>query len=120
LDVQVTSNPAEAGPRDDVTFDVQVTNNQGQPVEGEFSLAVVDLASLKLADPNSEDILPAFYSEQPLGIQTGLSVAAYTGRNARQPAGGGGGGGGDVPFIREIRIRYFGSIAHYQFRRTWR
>jgi uncharacterized protein YfaS (alpha-2-macroglobulin family) len=101
LDVQVTSNPTEAGPRDDVTFDVQVKDKQGQPVAGEFSLSVVDLASLKLADPNSEDILPAFYSEQPLGIQTGLSVAAYSGRDARQPAGGGGGGGGDVPFIRE-------------------
>jgi uncharacterized protein YfaS (alpha-2-macroglobulin family) len=99
--VQVTSNPAEAGPREDVTFDVQVKDKQGQPVEGEFSLSVVDLAVLKLADPNSEDIVPAFYSEQPLGIQTGISVAAYTGRDARQPAGGGGGGGGEVPFIRE-------------------
>src|SRR6185436_6228121 len=41
LHVQVTSNPTEAGPRQDVTFDVQVTDNQGQPVEGEFSLSVV-------------------------------------------------------------------------------
>lgn len=101
LNVQVTSNPPEAGPRQDVTFDVLVTDNQGQPVEGEFSLAVVDLASLVLADPNAEDILPAFYSEQPLGIETGLSLAAYSGRDAVQP-GGGGGGGGDVPlFVRE-------------------
>ncbi len=101
LNVQVTSNPAEAGPRDDVTFDVAVTDNQGQPVEGEFSLSVVDLASLALADPNSEDILPAFYSNQPLGIQTGISVAAYTGRNAIPPGGLGGGGGAEVPFLRE-------------------
>ncbi len=85
LNVQVTSNPAEAEPREDVTFDVQVTDNQGEPVEGEFSLSVVDLASLALADPNSEDILSAFYSNQPLGIETGLSVAAYTGRNASLP-----------------------------------
>lgn len=101
LNVQVTSSPVEAGPRDEVTFDVQVTDNQGQPVEGEFSLSVVDLASLAVADPNSQDILPAFYSNQPLGIQTGLSVAAYTGRNAIPPGGMGGGGGGEVPFLRE-------------------
>lgn len=101
LNVQVLSNPAQAGPRDDVTFDVQVTDNLGQPVEGEFSLSVVDLAALAVAEPNSQDILPAFYNNQPLGVQTGLSVAAYTGRDMTPPAGGGGGGGGEVPFLRE-------------------
>jgi len=101
LNVQVTSNPTEAGPREDVTFDVQVTDNQGKPVEGEFSLSVVDLATLALADPNAEDILPAFYKEQPLGIETGLSLAAYSGRNSTQPGGGGGGGGGELPVLRE-------------------
>ncbi len=101
LKVQVASNPAQAGPRDEVTFDVQVTDHEGQPVEGEFSLAVVDEAVLKLADPNAEDILPAFYSEQPLGVETGISVAAYTGRNATEAGGGGGGGGAEVPILRE-------------------
>ncbi len=101
LNVQVTASPAESEPRQDVTFDVQVTDNQGAPVEGEFSLSVVDKASLALADPNSKDILSAYYSIQPLGVETGLSVAAYTGRDASLPVGGGGGGGGDVPFLRE-------------------
>ncbi|HJR79792.1 MAG TPA: Ig-like domain-containing protein, partial [Anaerolineales bacterium] len=101
LNVQVTSNPPEAGPRQDVTFDVLVTDHQGAPVEGEFSLSVVDLASLALADPNAEDILPAFYSEQPLGIETGLSLAAYSGRDALQPGGGGGGGDEGPLFVRE-------------------
>ncbi|HLO32984.1 MAG TPA: Ig-like domain-containing protein [Anaerolineales bacterium] len=101
LNVQVSPNPAKAGPRDNVTFDVQVTDSTGQPVEGEFSLSVVDLATLALANPNSEDILPAFYSNQPLGIETGLSLAAYSGRNASQPGGLGGGGGGAPIVIRE-------------------
>ena len=101
LNVQVASNPPQAGPREEVTFDVQVTDNQGQPVEGEFSFSVVDLATLALADPNAEDILPAFYKEQPLGIETGLSLAVYTGRNASQGGGGGGGGDGGLPFVRE-------------------
>ncbi len=101
LNVTVTSSPQETEPRQDVTFDVQVTDNQGAPVEGEFSLAVVDKASLALADPNSQDILSAYYSNQPLGIETGLSIAAYTGRDAIMPGGMGGGGGGEVPFTRE-------------------
>lgn len=102
LNVQVVPNPTQAGPRDEVTFGVQVTDNQGKPVQGEFSLSVVDLASLALADSNAEDILPAFYSNQPLGVETGLSLAGYTGRGASQPGGmGGGGGGEETPVIRE-------------------
>jgi len=101
LNVQVIPNPGEAGPRDNVTFDVVVTDHQGQPVEGEFSLAVVDKAVLALADPNAEDILPAYYSNQPLGIETGLSLAAYTGRDALMPGGMGGGGGDNIFFLRE-------------------
>ncbi|NJC96402.1 MAG: hypothetical protein FIB03_08700 [Anaerolineae bacterium] len=98
LNVQVISNPTEAGPRDNVTFDVLVTDNNGQPVQGEFSLSVVDKAVLALADPNVEDILPAFYGNQPLGIQTGLSLSAYSGRSLLQP-GGLGGGGGEAPLV---------------------
>ncbi|HSQ39084.1 MAG TPA: MG2 domain-containing protein, partial [Anaerolineales bacterium] len=75
LKVQLFSNPSEAGPRDQVTFDVVVTDTQDQPVQGEFSLSVVDLATLALANSNVEDILPAFYSNQPLGIETGISLA---------------------------------------------
>ncbi|HXF84980.1 MAG TPA: Ig-like domain-containing protein [Anaerolineales bacterium] len=102
LNVQVIPSPPQAGPRDSVTFDVLVTDHTGQPVEGEFSLSVVDQAALALADPNAEDILSAFYSTQPLGIETGLSLAAYSGRRVNTPGGLGGGGGGEVPtFVRE-------------------
>ena len=101
LKVQLFSNPSEAGPRDEVTFDVVVTDHQDQPVQGEFSLSVVDLATLALADPNAQDILPAFYSDQPLGIETSLSLAAYGGRNIFEASGRGGGGGDAPPFIRE-------------------
>jgi len=100
LRVQISPNPTQAGPRDNVTFDVAVTDNAGQPVQGEFSLSVVDKSVLALANPNAEDIVPAFYSNQPLGIETGLSLAAYSRRNALQP-GGLGGGGGDVTIVRQ-------------------
>ena len=101
LKVQLFSNPSEAGPRDQVTFDLVVTDHQDQPVQGEFSLSVVDLATLALADSNVEDILPAFYSNQPLGIETGISLAAYGGRDILEPGGLGGGGGDEASFIRE-------------------
>ncbi len=99
LNVQVIPNPGEAGPRDNVTFDVVVTDHVGQPVEGEFSLSVVDQAVLALADPNAQDILPAYYSNQPLGIETGLSLAVYGGRSNLELGGGGGGGGEEGPFF---------------------
>jgi uncharacterized protein YfaS (alpha-2-macroglobulin family) len=101
LTVQVVPNPTQAGPRDEVTFGIQVTDHQGNPVQGEFSLSVVDQASLALAAPNAEDILPAFYSNQPLGLETGLSLAGYTGRTASQPGGMGGGGEQTLTVIRE-------------------
>ena len=101
LKVQLFSNPSEAGPRDPVTFDVVVTDHQDEPVQGEFSLSVVDLATLALADSNVEDILPAFYSNQPLGIETGISLAVYGGRDLLEPGGLGGGGGDGTMFVRE-------------------
>ncbi|HEY5731840.1 MAG TPA: Ig-like domain-containing protein [Anaerolineales bacterium] len=101
LKVQLFSNPSEAGPRDPVTFDMVVTDHQDQPVQGEFSLSVVDLATLALTDPNAKDILPAYYSIQPLGIETGLSLAAYGGRDVLEIGGLGGGDGDAESFVRE-------------------
>lgn len=93
LQVNVSSQPQQAGPGEPVSFEVQVTDDSGAPVQGEFSLAVVDRAVLALADPNSTDIVSAFYSSQPLGVRTGLSLSAYAGRLGDFSSGGGGGGG---------------------------
>lgn len=89
-------------PRQEVTFNLRVTDNNGNPVQGEFSLTVADLAALALADPNSEDILTAFYGEQPLGVSTSLALTMHVQRQLFTP-GGMGGGGGDavIPFVRE-------------------
>jgi len=96
LTVNLTSQPEKTGPGSEVTFALKVTDSNGQPVQGEFSLAVTDLAALSLADPNSKDILPAFYGIQPLGVHTNLSLAAYGNRTLAFDGGIGGGGGGDV------------------------
>lgn len=103
LNVALTSEPSRTGPGEPVRFDVRVTDAQDNPAVGEFSLAVVDRAVLALADPFSEDIVSAFYGVQPLGVQTGIAMAAHTRRRAVGPDGVGGGGGGE--FIQPLFIR---------------
>ena len=94
--------PEHLEPRSEIRVDLRVTDDNGSPVTGEFSLAVADLAALALADPNSVEILPFFYDEQPLGISTSLGLAMHANRQMYTP-GGMGGGGGDMlpPFVRE-------------------
>lgn len=93
LQVSLTSQPQRAGPGDDVTFQLQVKDNQQRPVRGEFSLAVVDKAIFELAEPNAPSILDAFYGIQPLGVQTGSNLAISAARMLTIPGGMGGGGG---------------------------
>lgn len=95
LNVDLAVEPARAGPGEVVTVQLRVTDASGIPVQGEFSLAVVDLAVLKLADPFALEITEWFYGTQPLGVRMGMSLAAYAGRDVWLPGGQGGGGGGD-------------------------
>jgi len=94
LTIDLTSQPVRTGPGEPVTFSMRVTDANGNPVQGEFSLSVVDLAVLTLSDPNAEDIFTAFYGQQPLSVRTGISLAA-SGQRLRYMPGGMGGGGGD-------------------------
>ena len=110
LDVEITSQPERSGPGETVSFTVKVSDANGAPVEGEFSLAVVDKAVLALADPNSRDIFSAFYDSQPLGVRTGSSLAAWGQRLRYMPGGMGGGGGDSAPStVRE----YFPDTAYW-------
>jgi len=103
LSVALTTQPERAGPGDPVTVNLRVTDASGAGVQGEFSLAVVDLAALALAEPNAPAILPFFYGEQPLQVRTAFDLVAYTGRKTffRGGIGGGEGGEGLAPVVRE-------------------
>ena len=103
LSVSLSNRPQRTGPGEEVTFDLLVTDAFGNPAQGEFTLSVVDLATLALADPNAPDIVSAFYAEQPLGVRTGMALTAYTHLQGNVNPVGGGGGGGDFlpPIIRE-------------------
>jgi uncharacterized protein YfaS (alpha-2-macroglobulin family) len=102
LNVKMTTQPEVPQPGQPVTISLQVSDAEGKPVQGEFSLAVVDLAALALAEPNSPGIRPAYYGTQPLGVRTSLSLAGYAGRSVLQPPGRGGGGEGmAAPEVRQ-------------------
>ena len=104
LDVTLTSEPTRSEPGGQVDFGIQVKDSAGNPVQGEFSLAVVDLAVLALADPNSKPIEEAFYEKAHLGVRTTLSMAGDSiyGVFLDGGAGGMGGGGGEgIAVVRE-------------------
>ncbi len=118
LNVSISSDPQKAEPGDEVLFNIQVKDNSGNPVQGEFSLAVVDQAVLSLADPNSEDILDAYYGNQPLGVRTGIDLAAYAQRQTALADGlGGGGGGAEAPSVARKISRYCILVCQYHHRR---
>lgn len=106
LNVSLTSEPVRTEPGGEITLELLVTDAQGDPVEGEFSLSVVDLAVLALADPNAEEIVSAFYGDQPLGVNTSTSLSASTRLPAFVPEGIGGGGGGEMAEPIQIREQF--------------
>lgn len=76
LNITLTPDVEQAGPGEEVTYDIQVTDNEGNPVAAELSLDLVDKAVLTLRPRTTDAIVKAFYSRRPLGIATasGLSL----------------------------------------------
>jgi alpha-2-macroglobulin len=105
LQVEVQTSPAQPQPGEEVTVNIRVKDADGKPVEGEFSLALVDKAVLALADPNSKPIVEAFYGPQPLGVLSSYSLAEYSGRLLYSPLGRGG-GAGEAPAVQAVRTNF--------------
>ncbi|MGD8518461.1 MAG: MG2 domain-containing protein [Anaerolineae bacterium] len=89
-------------PRQTATYDVQVTDNQGRPLEAELSLRLADLAVLALADEPGPTLAELFWRDRGLGIKTStpLVVAMEAFNRELQPEAKGGGGGGDGGLTR--------------------
>ncbi len=96
LQLGLTIDPPRAAPGDTVRVTLEARDALGQPVQGEFSLSVVDKALLALKDDNALPIEDAFYGEQLLEVRTTLDMAVYARRieQYKQPFGRGGGGDG--------------------------
>jgi uncharacterized protein YfaS (alpha-2-macroglobulin family) len=102
LNVSFNSLPQKTEPGKPVTLEMLVTDAQGEPAQGEFSLSLVDKAVLALADPNAPSITSAFYGQQPLGVRTAQALAVYANRVTFLPSGlGGGGEEAASPVIRQ-------------------
>lgn len=102
LQISLIPEKTEVQPGEAVDFTLAVRDASGNPVVGEFSLAVVDKATLALAGGLSAGITDAFYGSQSLGVLNSLSLASYARRIALLPPGlGGGGSGYMMPTIRE-------------------
>jgi alpha-2-macroglobulin len=98
LNVEMTPDRGFYQPGGEVTYDILVTNQQGQPVQADVSLALVDLAVLTLLPDNAPPIGDAFYARQPYRSQIGSGLF-FSGEGLElelpQEVGGMGGGGGD-------------------------
>ncbi len=95
LKVQIIPDRERAGPGEEVSFEVKVTDHRGNGIETELSLALVDKAVLALAE-RPPSLVQNFWQERPIGVNTSASLAVAAERFL--PSRGKGGGGGFEPF----------------------
>lgn len=104
LDVTLTVDPATTEPGETVEATLTILDSEGNPVQGEFSVAVIDKAVQALVESNSESILDALYGNRPLSVQTSISLNTYAAQLALASMDLGlGGGGGDGAAFQTIR-----------------
>jgi len=97
--LQVTATPKQefAEPGTEISYQIEVKDHAGNPVEADLSLALVDKAVLALAELENASVLEAFYRQQPEGIHTSVSLVGLVERQLLElliEEGGKGGGGG--------------------------
>jgi len=90
------------GPRETATYDLLVTDYEGNPVEAELSLRLADLAVLALADEQGPTLVESFWRDRGLGVKTSTPLVVAMERFNREIAPdtkGGDGVAGDA-FVR--------------------
>lgn len=113
--VEVTPDKKTASPGETIELTVKTKDSTGQPIPAEISLALVDLSTLALSDPNTQPIADYFYSLRGLSIKTVLAhdmnIDEYNVKLNIMAAGvkeGGGGDdkGGDIPGVMGVRKNF--------------
>jgi uncharacterized protein YfaS (alpha-2-macroglobulin family) len=107
LSITLTPDKGTEGryqPGETATYDVLVTDSQGEPVKAELALNLVDLSVISLADQTGTDIVSYFWHERGLGVRTAsgltLSVDRINLAVAPEAKGGGGGFGEEFGVVR--------------------
>ena len=80
LDVSIEPDRERATPGETVSYDVLVTDSEGNGVEADVSVAVVDQAVLSLRAESTRDGTEAFWFERALGVRTASSLAVSVDR----------------------------------------
>ncbi len=80
LTVTVTPSSTRIQPGETLTFDVEVTDVEGNPVQAEIGLVLTDKAILSLAPANSGTLEDTYYSWQPNHVYTSISITALLDR----------------------------------------
>jgi hypothetical protein len=94
-------------PGETVTFTVQAADWQGEPLQAEISLALIDKAILSLAQTTNQPLLDSFYRQRGLGVQTSSNLVLNLDRlNQQLEEGAKGGGGGDGMMGIELRTEF--------------
>jgi alpha-2-macroglobulin len=115
LTVNLEMDKEQAGPGDEVTYDVEVLDAEGEPAEAEVSLGLTDLSVLVLADSNAPSMLNYFYNQRALSVQTSASITknveAYNAELSETvteglTAGSGGGKGGGEYGVESVRQNF--------------
>ena len=111
LDVSIEAERDSYLPGEDARLVIRALDYQGQPVDAEVSLSVVDKAMSGLQQvPGDRTIVEAFYGEQPLAVSSGHTLLVLVNRLAERlrltggfafdqaPVGQGGGAGASSLF----------------------
>ncbi|PIR90449.1 hypothetical protein COU05_01980 [bacterium (Candidatus Gribaldobacteria) CG10_big_fil_rev_8_21_14_0_10_37_21] len=93
ISVDIGANKKYYSPGEDITLEILAKDNLGNPVQGEFSLAVVDLSVLALKGNPKKDPFVFFYDGFPLTVRTYSNLKAVLEQLdiAESPTKGGGG-----------------------------
>lgn len=98
-----------AGPGDTVEYTLTATDWQGTPVpNAEIGVSVTDLAVLTIADPNSPELMPFFYSQRGISVRTSnpLTISVDQATQVIIDTIKGGGGGYGEGGIFEVRQEF--------------
>lgn len=105
LNVTISIDAPQTTPGASVKATINVTDAEGKPVQGEFSLSVVDKAVLALMKPNAPTIQDGFYNNVPLAVRLSNTLVGYTVIKHIEVLGRGG-GGGDGDYINAVRDEF--------------
>ncbi len=109
LQVTVKSDRAKVGPREQVTYKIHVANYDGEPMQAEVGLALVDESILSLMPDDLPSLMSYFYSEQGLGVRTANSLIYNIDQKTQEIINvqkGGGKGGNDYSGIFTVRHNF--------------